>query len=883
MKVFPLLLSTIFTPALLFAQEAEIERKAYTTTKIVGEAPKIDGFINDKIWESVEWGGGDFTQRQPNDGGPPTEQTKFKILYDDKNIYVAFKCYDADPDNITRRLSRRDGFEGDRVGIMFDSYYDKRTAFSFTSTAAGVKGEEYVSNNGDNWDDKWDPIWYLMTSIDKEGWVAEIKIPLSQLRFADKQEHVWGLEIMRYYFRNDEWSNWQHIPQNASGFVHLFGELNGITGIKPQKQLEIQPYVVAKTETFEREEGNPYATGKSSDIDFGVDAKIGITSDVTLDLTINPDFGQVEADPSQVNLTAFQLFFPEQRPFFIEGSNILTFPIGNDSDNLFYSRRIGRRPQGSIDTDGDDLDGDGSNDDDGVEEYVDRRSNTRILGSMKLTGKNKNGFSWGVLESVTRKESAEIDSLGVKRKEVIEPSTNYLVGRVQQDINGGESIVGGMVTATNRNELNGIDHLANEAYSAGVDFTHYWQQRRYFLSGKFVASQVKGTETAIQNLQESSTRYYQRTDNDYRNIDTTMRKLEGTSGSLNFGKASGTFLYTIGTNWGSPGLELNDIGFLNQTDKINQWAWAQYRKLQPFSIFRSMRLNLNQSQGWDFGGNLLSRDFNVNGHLQFKNFFGLSSGGNVSLNAVSNADLRGGPSIQYPKSYSYWLWGGTDPRKKVTFALNPWWGWGENDFVGSKGWWMRLKLRPSNALNIDFIGSISERFNEMQYVSTVEANNQTGYLIARIDQKTYNVSMRITYVITPNLSIQYWGQPFASSGAFSNFKKVTNATEEKYANRFSDLSSSLNEQTGLIDIDENEDGNIDYSIDNPDFNFTQFQSNMVMRWEYKPGSTLFLVWTQNISEEPSVDRHSFDHLYNSLIDKTPRNIFLLKYTYRFVL
>jgi hypothetical protein len=883
MKKTLLFVVSMFFFVLGFAQIDEEEKKTYTTSKINGSAPKIDGFINDKIWESVAWGGGDFTQRQPNDGGPPTEQTKFKILYDDKNLYVAFKCYDADPENIVARLSRRDGFEGDRVAVMFDSYYDKRTAFSFTATAAGVKGEEYVSNNGDNWDDKWDPIWYLMTSIDEEGWVAEIKIPLSQLRFAYKPEHVWGLQLSRYYFRNDEWSTWQYVPQNAAGWVHLFGEINGINGIKPQKQIEIQPYVVAKTESFRREEGNPYATGKDSNMTMGLDAKIGITSDVTLDLTLNPDFGQVEADPSQVNLTAFQLFFPEQRPFFIEGSNILTFSTNRDVDNLFYSRRIGRKPQGGIDTDSDDLDGDGNNDDDGVAEYVDRRSNTRILGSMKLTGKNKNGFSWGVLESITRKESAEIDSLGYKRTEVIEPSTNYLIGRVQQDINNGETIIGGMVTATNRSDLNGIKHLANEAYSAGLDFTHYWRQRKYFLSGKFAASQVKGTETAIQNLQESSTRYYQRTDNDYKDVDLSKRKLEGSSGALNFGKASGTFLYTIGSTWSSPGLELNDIGFLNQTDRISQWAFGQYRKLQPFGIFRSMRLNINQSQEWDFGGNLLLRDFNFNGQLRFKNFFGLGSGSNVKLHSVSNADLRGGPSIQYPKSYSQWIWAGTDPRKKIKLEVNPWLSWSENDFSGSKGWWTRLTLRPSNALNIDFTGSISKRYNEMQYVSTQEINSETKYFMGRLDQKTYNVSMRVTYVVTPNLSVQYWGQPFASSGAFSNLKLVNNPSAEKYENRLTTLNSALNEETGQIDIDENKDGNTDYSIDNPDFNFTQFQSNMVMRWEYKPGSALFLVWTQNISEQPSIDRHSFDHLYTSLFDRTPRNTFLLKYTYRFVL
>ena len=259
---------------------------------------------------------------------PASVQTKFKILYDDKNLYILFKNFDPEPDKIVSRMSRRDGFEGDLVEVNIDSYNDKRTAFSFSASVSGVKGDEYASNDGGNWDANWDPIWYLQTTIDAEGWIAEMRIPLSQLRFADKPEHTWGLQIGRKFYRNQEQSNWQYIPPDATGWVHLFGELRGITGIKPQKQVEIQPYLVAKTEQFQKEEGNPFVTGKSSAASVGLDAKIGITSDITLDLTVNPDFGQVEADPSQVNLSAFRVFFQERRPFFIEGNNTLNFPAG---------------------------------------------------------------------------------------------------------------------------------------------------------------------------------------------------------------------------------------------------------------------------------------------------------------------------------------------------------------------------------------------------------------------------------------------------------------------------------------------------------------------------------------------------------------------------
>jgi hypothetical protein len=303
--------------------------KSYTTARVLTAAPIIDGRLDDPAWEQVAWSGGDFRQRQPDAGKAASVQTKFKILYDSRNLYVAFKNYDPEPDKIVSRMSRRDGFEGDWVEINIDSYNDKRSAFSFTTSVSGVKGDEYISNNGDDWDAGWDPIWYTKTSIDAEGWVAEIRIPLSQLRFADKPELTFGFNINRRFFRNQELSMWQYIPPDAAGWVHHFAELKGIVGVKPQKQLEIQPYVVAKTETFQKEEGNPYMTGSSSSIDGGLDAKIGITSDITLDLTVNPDFGQVEADPSQVNLSAFELFFEERRPFFIEGSNTLNFPISS--------------------------------------------------------------------------------------------------------------------------------------------------------------------------------------------------------------------------------------------------------------------------------------------------------------------------------------------------------------------------------------------------------------------------------------------------------------------------------------------------------------------------------------------------------------------------
>ncbi len=879
MKVVTLALFSFFCINLVAQSDST---KSYTATRVSAEPPQIDGLLNDLAWEQVQWGGGDFTQWKPDAGAQASVVTKFKILYDTKNLYVAFKCFDPEPDSIVRRMSRRDGFDGDFVEINIDSYNDKRTAFSFTSSVSGVKGDEYVSNDGNNWDSNWDPIWYLKTSIDSEGWIAEVRIPLSQLRFADKPVHTWGFQIMRHLFRKQERSIWQYIPPNAPGWVHLFGELKGITGIKSQKQLEIQPYVVAKTETFEKEEGNPFATGKSSDLDFGLDAKIGLTSDITLDLTVNPDFGQVEADPSQVNLSAYQLFFSERRPFFIEGSNTYNFPItqstaGGDfnSDNLFYSRRIGRRPDyyPSLDDN----------------EVADVPTNTRIIAAAKLTGKNSKGFSWGLLESVTAKTEAEIDSLGERRRETIEPRTNYLVARVQQDINKGNTIVGAMFTATNRNiEDQHLEYLHKDAYTAGLDFVHNWKERKYYVRFNGIFSTVRGTKEAITGTQTSNEHLFQRpTAQQYVSVDSSRTSLTGTGGTVTIGKSSGNFVYQGGVTWRSPEVELNDVGFLISADLITQWAWAQYRILKPFSIFRSLQVNGNEWLYYDYGGTNTRRMINSNVHMQFKNFWFMGTGVTLIGRRISNADLRGGPSFTYPGGVENWYFFETDTRKKLKARFQNWFFTGFEKSERSKGFSLSLTYRPINAMNITISSGVDFNDDRQQYVTTTLYNDDPRYITARIQQTTYNMTMRLNYVITPNLTVEYWGQPFISTGEYSEFKRITQSNAEAYTDRFhtfTDNEIAFNSTSSQYDIDENSNGAIDYSINNPNFNFAQFRSNMVLRWEYIPGSTLFLVWTQNKTDfVPIGEDNSFSHLSHSLFNRTPHNIFLIKYTYRFAL
>ncbi|MBT1703660.1 DUF5916 domain-containing protein [Chryseosolibacter indicus] len=875
-KRIPLFLFLLFcSDALLFAQQDSV--RSYVTKRLEGDPPKIDGILNDAAWEQVPWGGGQFRQKLPDAGAPASVETFFKILYDDKNLYIAFRNLDPEPGKIVSRMSRRDGFEGDWVEINIDSYNDKRTAFSFTSSVSGVKGDEYVSNNGDNWDANWDPIWYLKTSINSEGWIAELRIPLSQLRFADKPELVWGFQIQRHFFRNQEVSNFQYIPPDAAGWVHLFAELRGIKGIKPQKQLEVLPYIVTKAERFEKEEGNPFMTGSSSGVDVGVDAKIGITSDITLDLSVNPDFGQVEADPSQVNLSAFRLFFEERRPFFIEGNNTLNFPIVSfNSNNLFYSRRIGRTPQREIETD--------ESGEDNTDEYVKTTKNSTILGAVKLTGKNKKGFSWGLLESVTAPERASVDSLGHRQKQMVEPLTNYFVGRVQQDINKGNTVVGGMITATNRRiEDKGLNWLHDKAYTTGVDFLHHWKNRTYFINARGVLSYVGGSTEAITNTQKASERYFQRPDNNHKNVDTTLTSLSGTGGVLMLGKKSGKLIFDVGYTWLSPELELNDIGFLSQTDMNSEWVWMEYRMLNPVGIFRSMRYSLVQWQDWDFDWKNIGHGYELNANLEFKNFWNFSAGTSYTTHGISNADLRGGPSIRYPGNFTYWFSLATDRRKKLSADIEPQWKRGFENYMKSTTVNVNLNYTPINAFRITVSPSISKNRNQMQYVATGDSEYGQKFVVAELNQTIARVTVRMTYMVTPDLSIQYYGQPFGTSGRYTKYKGIINGSASRYNDRFAYLPhNGMTMKEDVYHVDDDLDGVTDFTFDKPDFNIGQFRSNLVMRWEYVPGSVVFLVWSQEVNGEFYSKTGSMTEGYNFYFPDKAHNIFLLKFTYRFV-
>ncbi len=889
--ILRVLVATIFCGLSLFSslvassQPADIEvdplsQKRIYTTAFTQNPPQIDGLISDKAWSTVKWSSA-FTQREPVDGGQPTSETAFKVLYNDRYVFIAARCYDAEPDNIVKRMSRRDGFDGDWVEVNIDSYHDMRTAFSFTASVSGVKGDELVSRDGNDWDSSWNPIWNFKTSIDSAGWIAEIAIPLSQLRFDKSTEKIWGFQVTRRDFRNESRSNWQYIPQNSGYWVSGFGELHGLNNIKPKRQIEIQPYVVGKYETSEKIENHPFRDGSEANLSVGLDGKIGVTNDLTLDFTINPDFGQVEADPSALNLDGFEIFFEERRPFFVENRNLFNYNITSargggpfNGDNLFYSRRIGARPHVRI------------FDDPAQAIYVDQPDFSSILGAAKFSGKTKSGFSIGILESVTQDEYANVRTNNTEEKRPVEPLTNYNVLRLIQDFDEGNTVIGLIGTGVVRDiDDASLTFLHQKAFSGGMDVLHRWNDRRWQLNARFVGSRVSGSANAITRTQSSFGHGFGRPDADHIEIDSTATSLSGTGADLSIRRLGRRFQIQLGGTYRSPGLELNDIGFLRNADEINQYLWARYRWLEPVSIFRNLGFNFKQNSRWDFSGQSLYQSVSIDMFSNLKNFWSLGGGLTIEFNDVSNTWLRSGPSFRKPQGLGGFLNLGTDTRKKIRQNLNMNGGRSFDGSVYSLRVGTTTSIQASDGLSFSIGGSFNRAHREDQYITTLVSDDEKRYIVGEILRKTLSFTVRGNYNITPDLTLQYYGQPFISRGIYSDIKFVNQPLAQDVNERIPAFNSNqiiFNHELDGFEIDENENGIVDYTISNPNFDFVQFRSNLVLRWEYIPGSELFLVWSQGSSVfQNRVSGSIFDALDANLWNDSLVNTFLIKATYRF--
>ncbi|MDQ1297329.1 MAG: hypothetical protein QG611_1311, partial [Bacteroidota bacterium] len=604
---------------------------------------------------------------------------------------------------------------------------------------------------------------------------------------------------------------------------------------------------------------NPFMnSGRKFGINGGIDAKIGITNNMTMDLTINPDFGQVEADPSEVNLTAYETFFEEKRPFFIEGNNITDFNIGlgdgdAGNDNLFYSRRIGRSPHGDPELQ------DGWN--------ADVPTFTTILGAAKLTGKTKNGLSLGFVEAVTAEEIAEIDTVGGRILETAEPLTNYFIGRVQRDFKDGNTILGGIFTGTNRDlDANLGSFMHRSAYSGGIDFTQYFKEKKWMFNLNTAFSEVTGSKDAIRQTQMSSARYFQRPDNDYVKFDTNRTSLLGSGGRIQLIKLNGHLNLLGCVIWKTPGFETNDLGFMQQADEILSVLWAGYNVWEPKGFYRSYNLNADLYIMNNFGGNITGKGFEWNANMNLKNYWSIWTGGNLNSASLSTETLRGGPMIKLPGSISARFGFSSDYRKKLNFEclINGTRGFENNSNNLSTG--IDITWKPINSLNFTFSPGFSKSFTELQYVDVVNDSGDDKYILASIDRKTLNASFRVSFNLSPDLTLQYWGQPFIASGKYKDLKVVTDPKAIYFRDRFEPY--------------EGPSDDLDYN----DFNEQFFLSNLVLRWESNPGSTVFLVWSQSreFSNETG-DLRFFSDVGDLFAreNNIPHNVFLIKFSYRF--
>ncbi|HOT15229.1 MAG TPA: DUF5916 domain-containing protein [Bacteroidales bacterium] len=849
----------------MYRANAEYYKRTYVTETLKSAAPVIDGKLDDECWQHGSWSE-QFVQQTPDEGGRASEITMFKVLFDKENIYVAFRCYDSQPDKIQNLVGKRDELIGDMVGINFDSYFDKRFGYEFNITAGGSKIDQLLKNDGSA-DVNWNAVWYGATAIGDSGWTAEMQIPLSQLRYNDKPDQIWGLHAWRWISRHMEEDQWSLIPRNNSGFIYSFGELHGLKDLQKSHSLELMPYILVSGKRSTIKLDNPFNKKYSGYGTVGLDGKIAIGSDFTLNMTLNPDFGQVEADPSVMNLSAFETFLAEKRPFFLEGKNVMDFNI--DNDILFYSRRIGHQPMRIPDSD------------EGKKIYTSPPSNTSILDAVKLTGKTANGLSIGIMQSTTNEEFTPIDSNKRQSNVLSEPYTNYFLARVQKDYKEGNTIIGGILTSTNRFTDNPrLNNLAKDAYCGGLDFVQYLFNRNYVINAKGIFSYVQGDSSAITDLQRSAVHYFQRPDNKNIHVDSTAKYLSGNGGSLSFSRTGKNKLrFEEQISWRSPGLDINDLGFINRADFVKQKARVWYNENVPNKVLRMYYIGFENEQIWNYEGIHEENSFLLDAYLNFINKWETGSWIYRRQSNIDTRELRGGPAMRMNPFWHFGFNANTDWSKKfasnIHYTISHDFISGSNDFEWEQGFY----IKPINKFNIGAIYRYAENYYQKSWADDGKLNNETKYVMAKLVQKTMSFTLRLNLNLTPDLSIQYYGNPFISNGSYSNYKLVTNAMASNYYDRFVNISDndiSRNADNSVLTINENGQT---YTIDNPDFNKREFHSNLVLRWEYRAGSVFYVVWSHQRSNSDRPYPSTLMSSTKDLLDQNNENIIMFKLNY----
>jgi hypothetical protein len=837
--------------------------------------PEIDGRLDDAAWTNAPVISL-FLQRDPDEGAPASEATEVRIAYDDEAIYVAGRMHDRGP--VTARLGRRDmdASSSDWFRVSLDSFYDRRTAFRFDVNPAGVRRDSAISGGSGDGDLAWDAVWDAAATVDDAGWTAEMRLPFSQLRFSDALDQVWGLQIERLIDRRQELSLFSFTPKSEQGGVPAFGDLTGLRGIRPGRRLELLPYVLSQG-SFSATPSNPFVGDNDFLGNAGLDARYRLTSNLTLTATANPDFGQVEVDPAVINLTAFETRFEERRPFFVEGASSFRFggSVGGPSAaaaSVLYSRRLGRAPQLGVGTD-----------------QVDAPDTATILGAVKLAGKTARGWSLGVLNALTGAEHARfVDGSGATVRGLIEPRTNYFVGRVNRELRRGQSQIGGIFTSANR-DLAGdprADALRSSAYTGGLDFIHEWANRGWTLTGFLAGSRVSGSPQALLATQRSSNRYYQRPDAGHVRLDAAATSMTGTAASVQLRKSAG--LHWTTDSWVqfvSPGYEINDVGFLQRSDRRAFGHGMTYAQRTPGRIWRDWRSTTYVNYAQNFDGNTIDHFYWTRLALTHLSYWQVDGSVWYEPTRTDDRFTRGGPLAERPSVARYIGTVRSDVRKPVTGTLE------YNlvtDRAGSRNriWDLSVSVRTSPRWNLAIGPRLQHVRQDAQYVTAVADPLMTGtfgarYVFARLDQTEASIVTRLNYTFTPDLSFELYAQPLVSNGEYGAPREFQRPSAYEFKTYGDDVGTIVRDgDRYLIDPDA---GGPAGSFSVPDRSFTtrSLRGNAVLRWEYRPGSTLYVVWQQDRLNDERMADFGTTRAFGALFDGAGRtnNVFAIKFSY----
>jgi hypothetical protein len=759
-----------------------------------------------------------------------------------------------------------------------DPYLDRRTGYFFGINAAGSFSDGVMLN--DNWqDNSWDGVWEGKVNINNEGWTAEIRIPFSQLRFQNKDKYEWGINFARYINRKHEYDYLVYVPKNESGFVSRFFTLEGIECIKPSGSVEVLPYVTSRAEYVHHSSDDPFNKNSKYVQGFGTDIKFQLGSNLTLNATINPDFGQVEADPAVVNLSAAETFYDERRSFFVEGSSIFNFGMGGINNNwtlnwqeprFFYSRRIGRTPQGDLPDN----------------DFNNYPSASHILGAAKLTGKVGDNINIGTIQSLTSREYADYQYSGVKSSKQVEPLTYYGIARAQKEFNEGKNGIGLLSTFTNRffNDNGSLrEQLPEKSLVTGLDgWLSLDKNREWVISGWGGISNVSGSSSSLINFQNRYQRYMQRPDSKQYRTDSLAKSLTGYAGRIQLNKQQGNAYFKTTFAVINPLFDVNDLGFMGRSDIINMSTGGGYFWSKPNSFFRNLDLGGGIWREYDFDYNKISEGLNAWGYIEFPNYYGLNCWLNYFNESMNNRRTRGGPLTLNPVEREGGVGIHSDSRKFISFYFNLYGD--KSDELDVSNISFGIELKPLSNLKINLSPGINHTLNTAQWVDSYDdpaagATYKRRYIFGKMDQLTYSAGIRVNWIFTPELSLQFYVRPLISTGRYNEFKELAKSGTFDF-NTYGN-NSSIIEKDGddyIVDADGKGPAN-EYRFGNPDFNYKSIRGNAVLRWEYMPGSTLYLVWTQNKEDNEVREAFSFRNSFGKLIDARPDNIFMMKFTY----